>query len=79
MIRKSSPAAPFLLIKLRRRVEPAALLAEAAVLAGDDDAEALGVGLADAVLAVVLLVASQLQPAALHLAPRRLRRHRRRI
>jgi hypothetical protein len=34
---------------------PAALLAETALLAGDDDAGALGVGLADAVLTVVPL------------------------
>lgn len=50
-------------------MEPAALLAEAALLAGDDDAGALGVGLADAVLPVVLLGRAELQAAPLDLAP----------
>ena len=50
-------------------MEPAALLAEAALLAGDDDAGELGVGLADPVLPVVLLRVAELDPAALHLAP----------
>lgn len=49
-------------------MEPAALLAEAALLAGDDDAGGLGVGLADPVLPVVLLRGAELGPAALHLA-----------
>jgi hypothetical protein len=47
---------------------PAALLAEAALMAGDDDAGALGVGLADAVLPVVILGGAELDSAALHLA-----------
>lgn len=50
-------------------MEPAALLAEAALLAGDDDAGGLGVGLADPVLPVVLLRGGELGPTALHLAP----------
>jgi hypothetical protein len=54
---------------IRQPNPPAALLAETALLAGDDDAWALGVGLADAVLPVVLLGAGELQPAALDLAP----------
>lgn len=52
-----------------RKHPPAALLAEAALLAGDDDAGRLGVGLADAVLPVVLLGGAELDAAALHLAP----------
>lgn len=48
---------------------PAALLAEAALLAGDDDAGELGVGLAHAVLPVVVLDADELHPAPFHLAP----------
>lgn len=50
-------------------MEPAALLAEAALLAGDDDAGGLGVGLADAVLPVVVLDPSEVQSAPLDLAP----------
>ena len=48
---------------------PAALLAEAALLAGDDDAGGLGVGLADAVLPVIVLDPGEVQPAPLDLAP----------
>jgi len=48
---------------------PAALLAEAALLAGDDDAGGLGVGLADAVLPVVVLDPGEVQSAPLDLTP----------
>jgi hypothetical protein len=48
---------------------PAALLAEPALLAGDDDAGGLGVGLADAVLTVVVLDPAEVQSAPLDLAP----------
>jgi len=50
---------------------PAALLAEALLHAGDDDARRLGVHGAHLVAAVVRLGAAQIHAAALHLAPRR--------
>lgn len=50
-------------------MKPAALLAEAALLPGDDDAGALSVGLADAMLPVVVLGRAEVHPAPLDLAP----------
>lgn len=49
-------------------MEPAALLAEPPLLASDDDARGLGVGLADMVLAVVVLGAGEVGVASLDLA-----------
>jgi hypothetical protein len=51
---------------------PAALLAEALLDAGDEDARLLGVHVAHLVPAVVLLDGAQIHAAPVHLAPRRL-------
>lgn len=47
---------------------PAALLAEAALLAGDDDLGGFGVGFADSVAAVVVFGGFKVEIAALDLA-----------
>ena len=54
------------------RYVPAALLAEALLLAGGGDGAGLGVVLADLVAAVVVLGAGEVGLAAFGLAPRRL-------
>lgn len=73
---KASAAAAFSLVKFRQQVEPAALLAEALLEAGDDDAGSLGMHEAHLVAAVVVLDPAQIRAAPLHLAPRRRRRRR---
>jgi hypothetical protein len=55
-----------------RDFEPAALLAEALLDAGDEDARLLGVHVAHLVPAVVLLDGAQIHAAPVHPAPRRL-------
>lgn len=57
------PATFFPLVKLRQHVKPAALLAEALLLAADDHHRRLGVRLADSVPPVVLPAPAEVGPA----------------
>lgn len=74
MICQSLPAATFSVIKLRKKMEPAALLAESLSQPGGDDGGGFGVKLAHLVAAVVVLGLRQISIASLGLTPRRVRR-----
>lgn len=77
MICQPLPAATFSVIKLRKKMEPAALLAESLSQPGGDDRGSFGVKLAHLVATVVVLGLGQISIASLGLAPRGVRRGRR--
>lgn len=62
------PATLFPIVKLSQIVKSAALLAEALLLAGDDDHRRLGVGLADLVAAVVVAAPAEVRSAPVYRA-----------
>lgn len=70
MIGQPSPAAAFAVIKLRKKMKPAALLAETLSQSGGDDGGGFGVKLADFMASVVVFGVSKVGIATLRLAPR---------
>lgn len=69
MIGQSPPAAALSVVKLGKKMESAALLAESLSQPVGDDGGGLGVELADLVAAVVVLGVGEVRRAALGLAP----------